>query len=82
MSLRAVNFLLVNPGKKVRPWTSTTIDQLVLHEEFMLMTSTKFRCDALLQVNYLNFLAESNFKEDIISRNMRPTMPQLLELNR
>lgn len=35
-----------------------------------------------MQVTYLNFLAESNFKEDIISRNMRPTMPQLLELNR
>ena len=49
MNLRAVNFLLVNPGKKV---------------------------------SYLNFLADGGFTEDLISRNMRPTMPQLLELNR
>jgi len=49
MNLRAVNFLLVNPGKKV---------------------------------SYLNFLGESGFNEDLISRNLRPTMPQLLELNR
>jgi acetyl-CoA carboxylase/biotin carboxylase 1 len=50
MNLRAVNFLLVNPGKKV---------------------------------SYLNFLSEADFvKEDLASRNMRPTMPQLLELNR
>ena len=34
------------------------------------------------KVTYFNFFAEGNFAEDIISRNMRPTMPQLLELNR
>ena len=39
-------------------------------------------CRVCLKVSYLNFLAETNFNEDIISRNMRPTMPQLLELNR
>ena len=49
MDVRNVNFLLVNPGKKV---------------------------------SYLNYLSETNFKEDLISRNMRPTMPQLFELNR
>ena len=36
----------------------------------------------ILQVSYLNYLADSGFSEDLISRNMRPTMPQLLELNR
>ena len=49
MDVRNVNFLMVNPGKKV---------------------------------SYQNFLSETNFKEDLISRNMRPTMPQLFELNR
>lgn len=33
-------------------------------------------------VLYFNFFAETGFAEDPISRNMRPTMPQLLELNR
>lgn len=34
------------------------------------------------KVNYFNFYSETSFNEDEISRNMRPTMPQLLELNR
>lgn len=34
------------------------------------------------RVSYLNHFAETNFKEDIISRNMRPTVPQILEINR
>ena len=34
------------------------------------------------KVSYFNYFAESNYQEDIVSRNMRPTMPQLLELNR
>jgi len=33
-------------------------------------------------VNYYNFYSETNYLEDPISRNMRPTMPQLLELSR
>ena len=49
LSIRGVNFLLVNPGKRV---------------------------------NYLNHYSEFNFREDIISRNMRPTVPQILEINR
>ena len=49
MDVRSVNFLLVNPGKKV---------------------------------SYLNFQAETSFKEDKAARNMRATMPQLFELNR
>jgi hypothetical protein len=28
------------------------------------------------------YVGESGFNEDLISRNLRPTMPQLLELNR
>ena len=34
------------------------------------------------KVSYFNFYSNLMFKEDVISRNMRPTMPQLLELNR
>jgi acetyl-CoA carboxylase/biotin carboxylase 1 len=34
------------------------------------------------KVSYFNYFAENNYQEDIVSRNMRPTMPQLLELNR
>ena len=34
------------------------------------------------KVSYLNFLAETSFKEDAASRNMRASMPQLFELNR
>ena len=49
LSVRGVNFLLVNPGKRV---------------------------------NYLNHYSEFNFREDVISRNMRPTVPQILEINR
>lgn len=33
-------------------------------------------------VSYFNYYAETGFAEDPISRNMRPTMPQLLEINR
>eukprot|EP01035_Chromulina_nebulosa_P016919 gene16919-22410_t len=33
-------------------------------------------------VNYYNYYSDTGFKEDPISRNMRPTMPQLLEINR
>jgi hypothetical protein len=33
-------------------------------------------------VQYFNYFAETGFAEDPISRNMRPTMPQLLEINR
>lgn len=33
-------------------------------------------------VSYYNYYSDTSFKEDPISRNMRPTMPQLLELNR
>jgi len=33
-------------------------------------------------VSYYNFYSETSFNEDPISRDMRPTMPQLLELNR
>lgn len=33
-------------------------------------------------VNYYNFYSEIGFAEDPISRNMRPTIPSLLELNR
>jgi acetyl-CoA carboxylase/biotin carboxylase 1 len=34
------------------------------------------------KVTYFNFPASKGFNEDATSRNMRPTMPQLLELNR
>eukprot|EP01035_Chromulina_nebulosa_P000282 gene282-404_t len=34
------------------------------------------------RVGYFNFYSETGFAEDPISRNMRPTMPLLLELNR
>ena len=34
------------------------------------------------KVSYYNYDSESNYAEDVASRNMRPTMPQLLELNR
>ena len=33
-------------------------------------------------VSYYNYFSETNFAEDPISRNMRPTLPQLLEINR
>lgn len=33
-------------------------------------------------VSYYNYYAETEFLEDPVSRDMRPTMPQLLELNR
>lgn len=33
-------------------------------------------------VSYYNFYSETDFQEDPISRGLRPTMPQLLELNR
>lgn len=33
-------------------------------------------------VSYYNFYSETDFQEDPTSRGMRPTMPQLLELNR
>jgi len=33
-------------------------------------------------VSYYNFYSDTGFTEDPISRDMRPTMPQLLELNR
>lgn len=34
------------------------------------------------RLSHYNFLAENNFQENRVSRNMRPTLPQLLELNR
>ena len=34
------------------------------------------------KVAYFNYYSETGFSEDLVSRNMRPTMPQLLELNR
>ena len=34
------------------------------------------------KVTYFNYYAQQNFKEDLVSRNMRPTMPQLLEISR
>jgi acetyl-CoA carboxylase/biotin carboxylase 1 len=34
------------------------------------------------RVSYLNHFAETNYREDIISRNMRPAVPQVLEINR
>lgn len=34
------------------------------------------------RVAYYNYYAETDFAEDPVSRDMRPTMPQLLELNR
>ena len=34
------------------------------------------------KVSYFNYFAEGGFAEDGSSRNMRPTMPQLLEINR
>jgi acetyl-CoA carboxylase / biotin carboxylase 1 len=34
------------------------------------------------RVDYFNYYSDINFLEDPICRNMRPTMPQLLELNR
>ena len=33
-------------------------------------------------VSYYNFYSDNGFTEDSVSRNMRPTMPYLLELNR
>jgi acetyl-CoA carboxylase/biotin carboxylase 1 len=33
-------------------------------------------------INYFNYFSDLQFQEDPISRNMRPTLPQLLELNR
>ena len=32
--------------------------------------------------SYFNYYASTGFKEDVVMRNMRPTMPVLLELNR
>lgn len=34
------------------------------------------------KVTYLNYYSQIDYKEDVILRNMRPTMPQLLEMNR
>eukprot|EP01041_Mallomonas_annulata_P006607 gene6607-13373_t len=34
------------------------------------------------RVSYFNFYHDTGFKEDPVSRNMRPTLPLLLELNR
>lgn len=34
------------------------------------------------KVNYHNYYAETDWAEDVITRDMRPTMPYLLELNR
>merc|ERR1711871_897971 len=34
------------------------------------------------KVRYFNYYSDAGFNEDMVSRNMRPTMPFLLELNR
>ncbi len=34
------------------------------------------------RVGYFNYYSDSGFQEDLVSRHLRPTMPQLLELNR
>ena len=47
-----------------------------------IRTVNFFLVDPGKKVSYFNFLLETGFNEDRISRNMRPTMPQLLELNR
>ena len=106
MDVRSVNFLLVNPGKKVgsSSWSAmamtTAIALLLRMLDQLLLTMpniTNHSCYPHLlhlpqllqclpppppQVSYLNFQAETSFKEDTAARNMRATMPQLFELNR
>lgn len=41
-----------------------------------------FQVDPGEKVNYYNHPSRDNFKENAITRNMRPTMSQLLEINR
>jgi acetyl-CoA carboxylase/biotin carboxylase 1 len=64
----------------LRPFKRDLANLDVRMANFMLVGEPNVNRQKL--VSYFNFYSETNFQEDPTSRGMRPTLPQLLELNR
>jgi len=62
------------------PFNSELAQMDVRMVNFMLLGEPNVNHQKI--ASYHNFYAETNFQEDPTSRGMRPTIPQLLELNR